>query len=130
MRTFPIRRVAEAVGVPVSTLHYWERRGLLHPSRRSGQRYFDADEFYRVALIKQWREAALMSIEDIEALLDGPLPTGTWQDVVRRRRAYIDQQMAQLVSARAYLDSLLTCQHGDDLARCPAFRSGVADVVS
>ncbi|MEU6034291.1 MerR family DNA-binding transcriptional regulator [Actinomadura sp. NPDC047616] len=34
----PIRDVADRFALPISTLHYWERRGLLAPRRRAGRR--------------------------------------------------------------------------------------------
>lgn len=35
----PIRDVADHFGLPLSTLHYWERRELVAPTRRAGQRW-------------------------------------------------------------------------------------------
>ncbi|MGA4837553.1 MerR family transcriptional regulator [Streptomyces sp. G45] len=119
----PIREVADRLGLPLSTLHYWERRGLVEPYRRSGRRYFDTEQVYRLALVKLWRETGLMSIEEIAALLrrDG----GAWQRTVRGRIAALDEHIARLDAARTYLGHLLGCPHGDDLEKCPSFRATV-----
>ncbi|WP_058043859.1 MerR family transcriptional regulator [Streptomyces roseifaciens] len=131
----PIRDVADRFELPLSTLHYWERRGLVEPHRRSGRRYFDAEQVYRVALIKLWRETGLMSIEEIAGLLHrdaagtsgGAGSTGgaDWQETVLGRIAALDAHIARLNAARAYLGHLLTCAHGDDLEKCPDFRATV-----
>ncbi|MEI5098122.1 MerR family transcriptional regulator [Streptomyces sp. PmtG] len=146
----PIREVADRFLLPLSTLHYWERRGLVEPHRRSGRRYFDSEQVYRVALIKLWRETGLMSVEEIRTLLDRDgtatdTDTGTdadtststststgsgsgsdWKATVLGRVAALDAHIAQLDSARAYLRHLLTCAHGNDLERCPDFRATVS----
>ncbi|MFE5867034.1 MerR family transcriptional regulator [Streptomyces roseifaciens] len=124
----PIRDVADRFALPLSTLHYWERRGLVEPHRRSGRRYFDAEQVYRVALIKLWRETGLMSIEEIAGLLhrDAADTSGAdWQETVHGRIAALDAHIARLNAARAYLGHLLTCAHGDDLEKCPDFRATV-----
>lgn len=119
----PIREVADRFALPVSTLHYWERRGLVTPHRRSGHRYFDTGQLYRVALIKLWRETGQMSIAEIGTLLrrdDGP-----WQETVRGRVAALEEQMARLETARAYLNHLLTCAHEGALETCSRWRATV-----
>ncbi|MCQ8772871.1 helix-turn-helix domain-containing protein [Streptomyces telluris] len=134
----PIRDVADRFELPLSTLHYWERRGLVEPHRRSGRRYFDTEQVYRVALIKLWRETGLMSIEEIAGLLHrdatGTGDTGVtddtgdgadWQETVHGHIAALDAHIARLNAARAYLGHLLTCAHGDDLEKCPDFRATV-----
>ncbi|MFE0042463.1 helix-turn-helix domain-containing protein [Streptomyces albireticuli] len=125
----PIRDVADRFELPLSTLHYWERRGLVDPHRRSGRRYFDAEQIYRVALIKLWRETGLMSIEEIAGLLNrdasGTSGGADWQETVHGRITALDAHIARLNAARAYLGHLLTCAHGDDLEKCPDFRATV-----
>ncbi|RBQ14059.1 MerR family transcriptional regulator [Spongiactinospora rosea] len=121
----PVREVAERFGVPISTLHYWERRGLLTPHRRSGRRHFDTEQLYRVALIKLLRETGLMSIEEIDALLHRSGGTAPWQDTVHGRIATLDAHLTRLQTARDYLTHLLTCSHGDALEKCPTFRATV-----
>ncbi len=78
-RLTPIRDVADHFGLPLSTLHYWERRELVAPSRGAGQRRYDTEQLHRVALIKQWRTTGLIGVEHIaETLSDGP----GWREVV------------------------------------------------
>ncbi|GGS23290.1 hypothetical protein GCM10010252_73040 [Streptomyces aureoverticillatus] len=122
----PIREVADRFGLPLSTLHYWERRGLVEPHRRSGRRYFDSEQVYRVALVKLWRETGLMSVEEIRSLLHRDSSPGTdWQATVHGRIVELEARIARLGAARSYLGHLLTCAHGNDLERCPDFRATV-----
>ncbi|WP_433330871.1 MerR family transcriptional regulator [Spirillospora sp. CA-294931] len=121
----PIREAAELFEVPISTLHYWERRGLLEPHRRSGRRFYDPEQLYRVALIKMWRETGQMSIEEIDTLLRRRAPGRQWQETVRARITALEAHMAQLEAARTYLSHLLTCAHGEALEQCPKFRATV-----
>ncbi|MGP3939167.1 helix-turn-helix domain-containing protein [Streptomyces sp. 6N106] len=69
----PIRDVADHFGLPPSTLHYWERRELVAPTRRAGQRWYDTEQLYRVALIKLRRTTGLIGVAPIAEMLgDGP----------------------------------------------------------
>lgn len=118
-----IRAVADHFGLPISTLHYWERRGLISPWRRAGSRHYDTDQLYRIALIKMWRDTGTMSIDEIARVLeDDP----GWRDIVTARADAITEQLAKLDAARDYLSYLLTCRHPGPLERCPGFRSEVA----
>lgn len=118
----PIRLVADHFGLAVSTLHYWERRGLITPYRRAGQRCYDIDQLYRIVLIKLWRTTGLLSLDDIAALLATEVG---WRDAVAARLAEIEREQADLDAARVYLNHLLTCKHDEGLEQCPAFRDTV-----
>ncbi|ALG11913.1 MerR family transcriptional regulator [Kibdelosporangium phytohabitans] len=119
----PIRVVAEHFAIPISTLHYWERRGLLSPHRRSGRRCYDTDQVYRIALIQLWRETGLMSIDEISAILTGQSTKDEWRTAVRDRVGAIEARIAKLGTAVTYLTHLLACPHGPDLEECPQFRA-------
>ncbi|MBN6038972.1 MerR family transcriptional regulator [Amycolatopsis sp. 195334CR] len=116
----PIRETARRFGLAISTLHYWERRGLISPARRSGQRYYDTRQLHRIALVKLWRETGLISLRKItELLAAGP----GWQRVVRAQLAELEHERAKLDAARDYLRGLLDCPHEDGLEDCPAFHA-------
>lgn len=67
-----IGELAERVGVPTSTLRYYEREGLLEPSGRSeaGYRLYSEDDLERALLIRRAQRAGL-ALADIRALLHG-----------------------------------------------------------
>ncbi|MEU7576497.1 MerR family transcriptional regulator [Streptomyces sp. NPDC041068] len=121
-----IRRVADHFDLPVSTLHYWERRGLITPHRRFGQRHYDAAQLYRIALIRLWRTTGQMSLNEIVAVLADPADAPGWRGTVTARIAAIEAEMAELDAARGYLRDLLACPHEDAPEECEGFRAGVA----
>ncbi|GAA5045451.1 DNA-binding transcriptional MerR regulator [Thermocatellispora tengchongensis] len=92
------------------------------PHRRSGQRFYDTAQVYRVALIRLWRQSGLMGIDEIAALLSR---ADNWREIVDARIADIDAQMERLATARRYLGHLKQCPHGPSLEDCPEFRAGV-----
>ncbi|KOU36432.1 MerR family transcriptional regulator [Streptomyces sp. WM6378] len=121
-----IRRVADHLNLPVSTLHYWERRGLITSHRRFGHRYYNTDQIYRIALIRLWRTTGQMSLNEIAAVLAEPADTPVWRDTVTARIAAIEGQLTQLDSARSYLRDLLSCPHDAALEHCEGFRAQIA----
>ncbi|MFN6554448.1 MerR family transcriptional regulator [Mycolicibacterium septicum] len=117
-----IREVADHFHLPVSTLHYWERCGLVAPARRAGGRIYDAEQVYRVALIDVWRHEGHLSIEDITELLE---LQDDWQNTVTQRISELESRIDELTRARDYLGRLLECAHGPELVQCPLFRGRV-----
>lgn len=125
MDLLPISEVAAGFGLPISTLHYWERCGLVTPHRRSGRRCYDRDQLYRIALLRVWRETGRLSVDDIAAAL-GVRATGRgWRDTVSARIEAIDAEAVRLETARSYLTHLLECRHDGVPDECPQFREEV-----
>ncbi|NQE91590.1 MerR family transcriptional regulator [Nocardia terpenica] len=122
-----IRQVADHFAIPLSTLHYWERRGLLTPARRGGQRYYDRDQLYRIALIRLWRSTAHMSIDEIATILGDSTRPHNWRDIVTARITTIETTLTELATARTYLHLLLACPHDNALDHCEGFRAQVND---
>ncbi|MYW00159.1 MerR family transcriptional regulator [Streptomyces sp. SID3343] len=121
----PVGDVADRFDLSVSTLHYWERRGLVTPHRRAGRRYYDAEHLYRIALIRLWRDTGLMSLEEIAAVLAGRTATHTWRDTVTSRIAALEAQTERLDTARGYLRYMLECTRDNPAADCLQFREEV-----
>ncbi|MFE3203216.1 helix-turn-helix domain-containing protein [Embleya sp. NPDC055664] len=127
MRDTPVAvgDVADRFDLPISTLHYWERRGLITPHRRAGRRYYDAEHLYRIALIRLWRDTGLMSLDEIAAVLAGRTATHNWRDTVASRITAIEAQIDQLDTARGYLGYMLECTRDNPAADCLQFRTEV-----
>jgi len=70
MKTYSISRLARAFGLSRSTLLYYDRIGLLHPSGRTGSGYrcYGEKEFRRLQRICHFREAGL-TLKDIDGVL-------------------------------------------------------------
>lgn len=101
--TWSVGRVAKRCGVRVSTLHFYEEKGLITSSRNAGnQRRYKADVIRRVSVIKaaQKMGISLASIRKAFATLpDERTPTqkdwqrlsSKWQDELNARIAYLER---------------------------------------
>ncbi|SHG86126.1 MerR family transcriptional regulator [Streptoalloteichus hindustanus] len=115
-----IGEVAERFGVRPSTLRYYEEQGLLEPAtRRGGRRCYDEAGLRRLALVLTWQQTGLMRLADIRTLVNNPVTTGEWQDVLQARMAQLNQQIDRLQEARRYLDHLMSCPRDDPANKCP-----------
>ncbi|WP_232664475.1 MerR family transcriptional regulator [Pseudonocardia sp. TRM90224] len=116
----PVGAVAQRFKLAVSTLHYWERRGLIRPAARTGgRRWYDADGVHRVAAIATLRSAGMLSLDDIAHVLDRPADDPGWRGAVEARVDAFRTQVKELESAQGYLEHLLTCPSHDPAHRCP-----------
>lgn len=98
-----VGRVAKRCGVRVSTLHFYEEKGLIKSSRNAGnQRRYRADVVRRVSVIKaaQKMGISLASIREAFATLpDERTPTqrdwkklsSTWKKELDSRIAYLER---------------------------------------
>ncbi|MEU1628013.1 MerR family transcriptional regulator [Streptomyces sp. NPDC020096] len=119
-RTYPIGEVAARCGVAVSTLRWWEKRGLLAPDHRESgrRRYTDAD-LRRIAMVQLLQSTALMSLDEIGVILAGCTRDQDWRTAIRQRIAACDEQITQLTTARVYLTHLTNCPNDHPADNCP-----------
>lgn len=98
-----VGRVAQRCGVKVSTLHFYERKGLIHSSRNAGnQRRYKADVLRRVSVIRAAQKMGI-SLESIRRALaslpgartptteDWELLSAGWQAELNARIAYLER---------------------------------------
>jgi len=119
-----IGRLAKAAGVPVSTVRYYERRGLLPPAARttSGYRLYSEQDLDRLMFIRS-AQAAGFTLEDVSTLLafrDGsPDACHVVQELIEHRIAHIEHEMASLRSSRRVLSTWLdVCKRARRTGRC------------
>ena len=112
-RTYRVSEVAQATGISVRALHYYDQIGLLAPKARTGAGYrlYDDDDLLRLQQILIGREQGL-ALEEIRRSLDDPR--------FDRKQALLDQKRelqkrAQQTTAmiRA-IDAALRVLEGDD----------------
>ena len=121
-----IGEVVERTGVPVSTLHVWEKHGLIEPAGRSGlRRQFDPTVVTQIALIVIGQRSGFTLAEIGELLAP---------KAAAHRRAAYEEKLDELRARRAELDMAIDslehaidCPHPDALA-CPRFL-GILDEV-
>jgi DNA-binding transcriptional MerR regulator len=116
-----IAEVAKLTGVPASALRYYEKKGLIASSGRSGlRRTFGKQVLDQLALISLGQSAGL-SLDEIRSML---LPNGQ-PDIDRQRLAAkaddIDAQVRRLQAISEGLRHAAACP-APSHAECPTFQ--------
>jgi DNA-binding transcriptional MerR regulator len=112
-----IGEVAERAHVTTSTIRYYERRGLLTAdARTSGQRRYHLATLRRLVFIGMLQDAGL-ALDDIDGILNAAEVSG-WKAIAARRLEVLDEQIAQLHQARAYLAGALLCRYDHPATDC------------
>ncbi|OKI25699.1 MerR family transcriptional regulator [Streptomyces sp. CB03911] len=118
-------QVAEAAGVNIQTLRYYERRGLLAEPDRSpgGHRLHDEDAVTALRVIKAAQRLGF-SLEEVAELLETGRhrhgrPVPGLQQRAQAKLAEVDAKIADLTTIRAALAAALDAGC-DDLTLCAA----------
>jgi MerR family transcriptional regulator, redox-sensitive transcriptional activator SoxR len=109
-----VGEVAARSGVAVSTLHFYETKGLISSQRNQGnQRRYAREVLRRVAIIKVAQRVGipLAEIRDaLKALPRGRAPTAAdWSRLSARWREDLDQRITQLTQLRDQLTGCIGC---------------------
>ena len=121
-------KVAKRCGVNVSTLHFYEQKGLIHSLRNAGnQRRYKADVLRRVSVIKaaQKMGVSLNAIRDAFASLPGER-TPTARDWEKLSLGWRDDLNARIAYLEKLRDSLTGCIGCGCLSmrNCPIYNEG------
>ena len=115
-KRFTIGELAKAVGVPSSTLRYYERIRLLQPEGRSSGNYrlYGEGSLERVRFIRAAQSTGF-ELQDVAALLelrDGVAePCRDVQTLIEERLAKLDERMREMRRVKKVLaSSLELCQ--------------------
>lgn len=108
------REAAERAGITISTLHFYEREGLIESTRTAGnQRRYHRDVLRRIAFIRVSQRVGASLTEIAEALASLPAsrtPTkADWARLSRRWRDSLDERRAYLDRLRDSLDGCIGC---------------------
>jgi DNA-binding transcriptional MerR regulator len=104
--------LAAATDVSADTIRYYERVGLLPPAQRtpSGYRTYGPDAVDRLRFIQgaQRLGLRLREIGDLLAVRDtGTCPCEPAEDLLRRRLAEVETEIARLTALRAEISRML-----------------------
>jgi DNA-binding transcriptional MerR regulator len=122
-----IGQLAQASGVPTSTIRFWERKGLLSPTERhAGQRRYHEDVRVRVAVLRLCQDAGFTLDEIHRMLAEEETNPVAWRDFVRAKLVRIEERLDQLNRAHRMLSHALECPE-DDIAQWPRFQQAVDD---
>ena len=122
--TIDIGEVVARSGVPVSTLHVWERRGLITPVGRAGlRRQYDDDILGRIAMIVTAQRANFTLDEVGRLLAPDAFPQG--KAMLADKLVELREQRLELDRAIGSLEHALACEH-DRPADCSTFQDLLA----
>ena len=104
-QSLSVGEVARRSGVAVSTLHFYERQGLIRSHRTSGnQRRYDRDVLRRIAIIRVAQDVGVSLAEvgtGLASLPEGRTPTREdWARLSAGWAAAIEQKIALLQRLR------------------------------
>ncbi len=106
--------VSDQLGIPASTIRYYEKVGLIERQyRQSGRRVFD-DRAVLVLQFVQLAQAAGFTIDETKSLLNAyakdPSPNGMWKPFAEVKREAIRAQIKELKRMDQVLSELLKCE--------------------
>lgn len=133
MPSLTIGAVAKRAGVPIDTIRYYEREGLLpEPLRRaSGYRSYNETAVSRLRFIRRAKDLGF-TLEEIRDLLALSADRHRGVKAVRQRAeqrlANIDARIAELTRIRQGLEQLIeACPGRGDPDQCPILRALVGE---
>ncbi|MDR0219582.1 MAG: redox-sensitive transcriptional activator SoxR [Enterobacteriaceae bacterium] len=113
-RVLTIGEVAKRSGVAISTLHFYESKGLIQSTRNQGnQRRFPAVVLRYIAIIKVAQSTGI-PLKEIQAILsqfpsNSKLTAEQWRMLSSQWRDMLDQRITHLTRLRDNMDSCIGC---------------------
>ena len=109
-----VGEVAARSGVAVSTIHFYEAKGLIRSERNAGnQRRFKRAELRRVAVIRVAQRAGISLAEIGDALASLPtdraMSVRDWTRLSKRWKGDLDSRIAKLTAIRDQLGDCIGC---------------------
>jgi MerR family redox-sensitive transcriptional activator SoxR len=109
-----VGQVSERTGLPVSTLHFYERQGLVKASRtRGNQRRYSRAAVRRLSIIRFAQELGIPLKEIAEALSalpDDRIATREdWEEISAQWSKLLDERLARLQRLRDNLGTCIGC---------------------
>jgi MerR family redox-sensitive transcriptional activator SoxR len=109
-----VGEVAARSGVAVSTLHFYESKGLIRSNRSGGnQRRYPREVLRRVAIIKVAQRTGIPLVairQALSTLPQGRTPTAAdWKRLSEEWRAELNERIAQMIRLRDQLGDCIGC---------------------
>ncbi len=120
-----IGSLAEAAGVKVATVRYYERRGLIAepPRTAAGYRHYDASVVDRIRFVRRAQDLGF-TLEEIEDLLrlrvSSPASCARVEAATQAKLEAVESKIRELERLRATLHRLVqSCQKRKKTVACP-----------
>lgn len=121
--------LAKLAGVNIQTVRYYERRGILNPSAKtgSGYRLYGDRELRRLQFIQHAKELGF-TLKEIGELLQLGVTSKSSCDSVRKKAGdklkIVEEKIEALDSMRSVLEDLITACKGRKITEeCPILKS-------
>jgi MerR family mercuric resistance operon transcriptional regulator len=123
-----IGRLAQAAGVNVETIRYYQRRGLIGEPHKplGGHRRYPAGVLQQIAFIRRAQQLgfSLAEVKSLMDLSDGRNPKAT-RLIAEKKHANLELHIAQLSRMRRRLKSFI-----DKSRRAPKGRDSIIEALS
>ncbi|MFE2373653.1 MerR family transcriptional regulator [Streptomyces sp. NPDC059398] len=115
---YSISEVADAFGLTVPALRFYEERGLLHHSERRGRvRYYSRDDLAQLAYAQLWHDDGLLTLAETSAIVDSEKAADR-RELITVQRDAMRRRIERMERAAAVLTHMLGC-HTDAALDCP-----------
>ncbi|WP_171674191.1 MerR family transcriptional regulator [Kribbella sandramycini] len=109
-----IGAAAALYGLPVSTVRWWEKQGVVTPPvGPDGKRRYGERELRQLGMAQLCRSTGLMALDEIALITADDSSAIERRHVVDSRIEQLERQIAELTAARAYLLHFATCRHAE-----------------
>ncbi|MGI9596952.1 MAG: MerR family transcriptional regulator, partial [Acidimicrobiales bacterium] len=127
-----IGQLAELSSVPITTLRFYEKRGLIDPPlRENGQRRYEPSVVMRLMVIQFCQVAGLKLDEILVVLGDASEGRRATKEIAASRIVAIDEQVEQLALARLMMESAIRCRCSSvESCSCGAMDESVARLLA
>lgn len=114
MERLSVGQIAKRSGIPVSTLHFYESKGLIKSERNAGnQRRYPRHILRQLAVIRvaQSLGASLAEIRDNLSTLphDGPPSAADWKRLSSKWHEDLDRRIERMTALRDKLNTCIGC---------------------
>lgn len=113
-RILTVGEVAKRSGIPVSTIHFYESKGLITSTRNAGnQRQFSSVVLRYIAIIKVAQRTGI-TLEEIKETLgnyttDNKMTPAQWRELSSAWHENLNERIKKLTRLRDELDSCIGC---------------------
>ena len=105
---FSVGEISKLTNVPIQTLRYYDKMGLLKPAyinEQNNYRYYSINQFIKIDLLKQCKLIGL-SLKEIEELLKDEITSDSMIKIIDRQRKVLDEKIKEMESIKAYINFL------------------------
>ena len=92
---FSVGEISKLTNVPIQTLRYYDKMGLLKPdyiNKQNNYRYYSINQFIKIDLLKQCKLIGL-SLKEIEELLKSEITADSMIELIDQQRKVLDEKI-------------------------------------